>query len=82
MKKWNFKTKKYEQYKGPKNAMLYTQDMGAECQCAECGRKMKFGEGFTSSIIHNDFGFGFCICEECKNAEIKEMLKERESAEA
>lgn len=70
MKKWNYKTKEYEPYKGPKNSMLYSDNMDVECECAKCGKKMKFGDGYTSDEIYNDSGmFGYCICEDCKNEE-------------
>lgn len=41
-------------------------DMDANVNCANCGKSMKFGEGYTSKQHFTDNGFwGLCECEEC-----------------
>lgn len=40
--------------------------------CAQCGRKMLFGDGYTSRQIHTRQGFGYAVCEQCYDKEWKE----------
>lgn len=78
-KKWNYKTGEYYDYELPEHACLYTDDMIKVIACAECGRKMVFGDGYTSKQIHTDFGLGYTVCRECYKREWKEG---RENAKA
>lgn len=73
--KWNFKTRKYEPYELPKGATLYESDMDAEVSCAQCGRSLTFGKGYTSRQIHNNGGMGFCVCGNCYAEEWEEEKK-------
>ena len=75
MKKWNYATHEYEDYQGPAGAMLFTIDMDAECECAQCGEKMKFGDGYVSMEVHNSTGFGYCVCSDCFNEELGRRFK-------
>lgn len=70
-KKWDLKLQIYEPYTIPESWVcpLYTPDMEMAVNCASCGRAMTFGQGFTSSIIHNDAGMGYTVCEACKEKE-------------
>jgi hypothetical protein len=64
--KWNYSTHKYEPFESPARVTtLYSEDMVAEVDCAECGKRMPFGDGYTSRRIHNKFGFGYPVCEGC-----------------
>lgn len=80
MEKWNFKTSTYEPYTIPTNwhTPLYTNDMDEVVNCAECGRKMKFGDCYTSLSIHDDIGFGYPVCHECYLKEWNERDREND----
>lgn len=71
-KKWDFKTKEYYEYELPEHACLLSDDMIKVIACAECGRKMLFGDGYTSKQIHTELGFGYAVCEKCYEKEWKE----------
>jgi hypothetical protein len=69
-KKWNRDTEKYEDYELPKGACAYCTDMDKKVPCASCGKKIKYGNAYTSSVIYGDTGiFGFAVCEKCKDLE-------------
>lgn len=70
--KWNFKTRKYYDYELPEGACLYGENMDQDIACAQCGRKMKFGDGYTSRQIHTKYGFGYKVCKKCYEKERKE----------
>lgn len=67
--KWDFEKREYETYELPKSAAMYEEDMDKVIACAECGSKMKFGNGYTSKAIHNQYGFGYTVCENCYSEE-------------
>lgn len=46
--------------------------------CARCGKKIKYGDCYTSKQIHNDFGFGYAVCPECYEKEWKEYREAKE----
>lgn len=71
VKKWNYKTRKYYDYNLPEGACLYSDDMDKIVACARCGRKMHFGDGYTSRQIHARCGFGYAVCEKCNEKEWK-----------
>ena len=67
LKKWSYKDRKYHPYEVPNtwNVKNYSSDMDEIVNCAECGKEMKYGEGFCSRLIHSDMGFGYTVCTEC-----------------
>ena len=71
VQKWNFKTRKYKDYEVPSGWYIscYENDMEAAINCAECGNRMTFGEGYTSRTIHTEHGFGYSVCPKCYEAE-------------
>ena len=69
--KWDFKKQEYEDYELPENCPLIPQNMTQIINCANCRKKVEFGECYCSKTIHNNWGFGFPVCEECYNKEIK-----------
>lgn len=77
--KWNPKTKKYYDYDLPEEACLYSDAMNKVVACAQCGRKMLFGDGYTSRQIHTEYGFGYAVCEKCNEKEWKEWREEQEN---
>ena len=62
---WNEIKNEYEFYELPKGASTYETDMNKVVQCACCGKKLKYGETYTSHRIHTSHGFGYGVCEEC-----------------
>ena len=72
--KWNYKTRKYDPYEIPADwhTPLLSDDMGEEINCASCGKLVKFGDCYTSKVIHGKMGFGYFVCEDCYEIEWKE----------
>ena len=59
------KDRKYVDYELPEGASTYESDMDKEVACCWCGRKVKYGECYTSRHIHTTNGFGYAECEHC-----------------
>lgn len=79
LSKWNYKTERYEPYSSPaKEKILFTQDMEQIVECANCGRKLKFGESYTSKTIHTSVGLGYPVCESCYIEEVNEEADSRD----
>lgn len=56
---------------------LYEDDMDKTINCANCGKEIRYGNGFTSQEYHEQlFGFGYVVCEDCHNAELERRLRE------
>lgn len=72
MKKWNYRTRRYDNYEIPKswNCKAYCDSMDEIVNCAGCGIKLPYGETYTSSEIYTEYGFGYGVCRLCKNIEI------------
>jgi len=70
--KWNFKTKKYENYILSNKAILFTMDMDEIVSCSSCGKSIIYGKTYTSKKIHNHYGLGYPVCEECYKKELSE----------
>ena len=79
LRKWKYDKHKYEPYKIPDtwNCKMYSENMDEIINCCQCGKKIKFGDTYTSLEIHNNIGFGYAVCEKCHNLEIKKR-KENE----
>lgn len=43
----------------------YEADMNKVVSCASCGKKILYGNGYTSHRIHTNMGFGYAVCERC-----------------
>ena len=83
MKKYNEKTKQYEPYSVPDSWHCpLTANFKEAINCASCGQILEFGDGYTSMQIHNDYGFGYTVCEHCHEKEWKEIRDERAKREA
>lgn len=65
--KWNNLSLVYEQVEVPDdwNIKTYSDDMNEEINCVCCGKKITFGEGYTSRRFHKGMGMGYAECEEC-----------------
>lgn len=80
-RKWDFDRKVYQPYNIPSAwcCDLGGIDMDDTINCASCGKKLKFGESYTSKCIHNRFGLGFAVCAECSAKEFEaERTAEKE----
>ena len=77
MIKWNYKTNKYDRYEVPDDWKVSTleADMRSIINCAECGKLIAFGQGYTSRKIHTLFGIGYVVCKDCYDKEIEEELR-------
>ena len=67
LRRYNEKKHIYEDYEVPNdwNIKLMTNDMNEIVNCCQCGKKMKFGDGYTSMQVHNALGLGYAVCENC-----------------
>ena len=82
MKKWNFQTRRYENYSVPEDwkVSMYETDMDKQINCAECGKPMKYGESLTSQRIYDDAGlFGYAVCLHCHESGLKEWMEHERS---
>lgn len=71
LQKWSFRTLQYEPFESPaKLLMLYSEDMEAEVDCANCGKRMDYGDSYTSTTIHTVIGLGYPVCEHYYEAEL------------
>lgn len=70
MQKWNSEKHKYEPYEVPKEwyCPLFS-NLDERINCASCGKEVIVGNCYTSTLIHNEIGLGYCVCEECYNNE-------------
>ena len=71
-KKWNPKKRIYEDYTLPGPTVLYSYEMDRIVHCAHCGKKVLYGDAYTSRQIHNDIGFGYPVCGKCYEKEWEE----------
>lgn len=71
MQKWSFERHKYEPYSVPKewSVRMYSDDMEEEINCAECGKVIRYGESYVSTVIHAHMRFGYAVCGECYGKE-------------
>lgn len=73
LNKWNCDKHIYEVYEIPDEwrVKVYESDMDALVNCCQCGKEIKFGETYTSQEVHTEMGFGFVVCPECHESEMK-----------
>lgn len=71
LKKWNWKTREYDPYEIPDdwNVKTYSNDMDEIVNCPHCGRKVEYGDTYTSREIHTEHGFGYSVCGACYKRE-------------
>lgn len=76
-KYWIEHENRYIPYELPEGSCLYCNDMNKEITCARCGKKVNYGDTYTSRCIHNDIGFGYAVCEKCHEQEYKEYFRSK-----
>lgn len=85
--RWNYKTREYDPYEIPADwdVKMFSIDMEETVSCASCGKKIKYGDCYTSMEIHEQkFGFGYAVCDKCYEEESKrrfQSIKEMEEGE-
>ena len=86
IRRWNYDKQAYEPYEisDEWTVRSYSNDMDEIVNCPHCGRKVTFGECYTSKEIHTECGFGYAVCEECYDMERtrEKEWRKREQAEA
>lgn len=78
VRKWDETKREYEPYDLPRGSTCFEIDMEKAVNCARCGKKMIFGNGYTSKQIHTEMGLGYCVCGKCYEKELKEIMAARE----
>ena len=78
LRKWNYKTHDYDPYEIPDDwhPCVYTDDMDAIVTCPHCGKKIRYGDGYTSNEIHTSMGMGYAVCKDCYEKEMKRRMHE------
>lgn len=76
-KKWNTKTRKYEEYDLPIGAVTYIEDLDTVIPCASCGKPVIAGNTYTSLEIHTDGGFGYLVCADCYKNEMNRRFENK-----
>lgn len=75
--KWDPDTHIYSPYviASDLDCPLYSDDMAAEINCAACGKRIVYGDSYTSMQIHNFMGMGYPVCESCFRAEMDAKMR-------
>ena len=73
LRKWNYDTHEYEPYNIPDEwcCKWYGTDMIKVINCCKCGKEITFGSAYSSLEVHTVMGFGYMVCEECHEVEMK-----------
>lgn len=76
IQKWDYDSGEYKPYTPPDSRVsLYCQNMNEVISCACCGKRIRFGESYTSQEIHSQGGFGYSVCPECHRLEITRLAE-------
>lgn len=76
LQKWDYERHEYGPFLSPAaREVMLTGDDDSICRCAECGKKIRFGDSFTSIRIHDPIGFGYAVCSDCYQKEWEERKK-------
>ena len=78
--KWNYDKHDYDMKRIPDgmNCVCYSGDMDKVVNCATCFREIRYGDGYGSLEVHDGYGFGYCVCESCYEAELELRRKYRD----
>ena len=79
LRRWNYNNHEYEKVEIPNDwhVSIYETDMNVIVNCPHCGKKLRFGETYTSKEFHDYVGFGCGVCEKCHNEELERYMKHR-----
>lgn len=76
--RWNYETRSYDPYESTPGTTVgfFSEDLEKPINCAQCGKEITFGEGYTSKEIHQlGTGFGYVVDSDCYDEEIKRFEK-------
>lgn len=73
LRKWDYAAHEYKTFEVPDewNVTLWSPSMLTMVNCPHCGRKLAYGDSYTSLEIHNEFGLGYAVCEDCYKKELE-----------
>ena len=79
IRKWNENKRDYDDVTIPDEwkTPLFCMNMDETVNCVNCGREMKFGEGFTSKRYHNKSGAAYSECKKCFDEYLPTYFKSR-----
>ncbi len=79
MQKYNYETEKYDPYEVPEDWQVstYEIDMDKFINCASCGKKVRFGSCYTSTLIHTEHGVAYAVDRDCYDEEMELLKKHR-----
>ena len=78
LRRWNYKTHQYDPFPIPDDweVWLISDDMNRIVNCASCGRKIRFGDSYTSMEVQTELGFGYPVCPACYKQEIRRRIEQ------
>ena len=81
LRRWDPVKRRYEPHlvMDKWNLKVYSNDMEEVINCARCGKKIKYGDGYTSRQILTEPGFGYTVCEKCYEQEMEEENEARKN---
>lgn len=81
LNKWNYVEQKYDLVTLPEGKYaFYCLSEGEIVNCPHCGKKFRYGDGYTSLVFHtNLLGLGYAVCGECHQKELEERKKYEDS---
>lgn len=79
--KWDFEKHEYHDAEIADTACTYSDDMDKVVTCASCGKKMLFGNGYTSRQYHTPYGIGYTVCQDCYNKEWQQEVSNMKKGE-
>lgn len=76
LRKWNYELQAYEPYEVSDewDCRYVGNDMSEIINCCQCGKEVTFGKCYSSHEVHTAVGFGYMVCEECHEAEMKRYV--------
>lgn len=82
VRKWDFEKHEYAPIELPEDwivpMLVPVDELDNLVNCANCGKKVPYGETMTSKQYHNMTGLGFGVCDDCyKNEQKLEREYER-----
>ena len=79
IRKWNENKKDYDDVTIPDEwkTPIFSNNMDETVNCVNCGREMRFVEGFTSKRYHNRTGAAYSECQKCFDEYLPTYFKSR-----
>lgn len=77
LQRWDYDLHDYVPFVVPTkwNVVIYGNNMDEIINCPTCGVELKLGDSYTSKEVHDNIGFGFCVCEKCYDEEWERRRK-------